>query len=76
MINLSGGTVLFAMGLTLLGAGGLAAGALGAAALAPAVSLGPAFDLEALRHTPWRRGRRLVDEQGKLLVQDLVRQAR
>jgi ubiquinol-cytochrome c reductase iron-sulfur subunit len=56
----------------LLGAGGLAAGALGAAALAPAVSLGPAFDLEALRHTPWRRGRRLVDEQGKPLLADDV----
>jgi ubiquinol-cytochrome c reductase iron-sulfur subunit len=49
----------------LLGAGGLAAGALGAAAVAPAVSLGPAFDLEALRHTPWRRGRRLVDDKGR-----------
>jgi ubiquinol-cytochrome c reductase iron-sulfur subunit len=49
----------------LLGAGGAAAGALGAAALAPAVSLGPVFDLEALRHTPWRRGRRLVDDKGR-----------
>jgi ubiquinol-cytochrome c reductase iron-sulfur subunit len=60
----------------LLGAGGLAAGALGAAAIAPAVSLGPALDLESLRHTPWRRGRRLVDEHGRpYRAEDIARKA-
>jgi ubiquinol-cytochrome c reductase iron-sulfur subunit len=49
----------------LLGGAGAAAGAaIGAALLAPVVSLGPAFDLAALARTPWRRGRRLVDEAG------------
>jgi ubiquinol-cytochrome c reductase iron-sulfur subunit len=49
----------------LAGAGGAAAGALGLAALAPATSLGPAFDMRALYETPWRPGRRLVDESGR-----------
>jgi ubiquinol-cytochrome c reductase iron-sulfur subunit len=47
----------------LAGAGAL--GTLGLAALTPAVSLGPALDTDALTKTPWRRGRRLVDESGK-----------
>jgi ubiquinol-cytochrome c reductase iron-sulfur subunit len=47
----------------LAGAGAL--GTLGLAALTPAVSLGPALDTSALTKTPWRRGRRLVDESGK-----------
>jgi ubiquinol-cytochrome c reductase iron-sulfur subunit len=38
--------------------------AVGAALLAPVVSLGPVFDLASLARTPWRRGRRLVDEAG------------
>src|SRR2546423_1799611 len=47
-----------------LGAG--AAGAtLGAALLAPAVSLGPLVDTSRLSRTPWRRGRRLVDQNGR-----------
>ncbi len=45
-------------------AGAAAAGALGAAALTPAVSLGPIWDTGALDRTPWRRGRRVVDENG------------
>jgi quinol---cytochrome c reductase iron-sulfur subunit len=57
----------------LLGAAATAAGgALGLAALTPAVSLGPVFDTSSLDRTPWRRGRRLVDQEGKpLRVQDV-----
>jgi ubiquinol-cytochrome c reductase iron-sulfur subunit len=56
----------------LVGAGGAAAGALGLAAITPALSLGPVFDTESLRRTPWRPGRRLVDEEGKPLRADDV----
>ncbi len=50
-----------------------AGGALGLAALTPAVSLGPVFDTSPLYSTPWRRGRRLVDEDGRpLRVDDLA----
>ena len=52
--------------LLLLAAGG-AAGTLGVALLAPAVSLGPVFDLDPYYATPWRRGRRLVDEDDRPL---------
>lgn len=49
----------------LLGAGAAAAGgALGIAFLAPAVSFGPAFSMSTFLRTPWRRGRRLVDDKG------------
>ena len=48
----------------LTGAAVAAGGTLGAAALAPALSLGPALDVDPLYRTPWRRGRRLVDENG------------
>jgi ubiquinol-cytochrome c reductase iron-sulfur subunit len=47
--------------LSLLGAGG----ALGAALLTPVASLGPVIDLSRWYDTPWRRGRRLVDERGR-----------
>jgi ubiquinol-cytochrome c reductase iron-sulfur subunit len=47
--------------LGLLGAGGT----LGLAILAPAVSFGPLFRVGNFLRTPWRRGRRLVDEQGR-----------
>src|SRR5581483_4771729 len=47
-----------------LGAGA-AGGALGAALITPAVSLGPVFDMDRFYGTPWRRGRRLVDERGR-----------
>jgi ubiquinol-cytochrome c reductase iron-sulfur subunit len=49
--------------LALLGAGGT----LGLAALVPALSFGPAFSVKNLLATPWRRGRRLVDESGRPL---------
>jgi ubiquinol-cytochrome c reductase iron-sulfur subunit len=48
----------------LTGAAALATTAIGAALLAPVVSLGPVFDLAAMARTPWRRGRRLVDDAG------------
>ncbi len=47
--------------LAALGTGGV----LGAALITPAVSLGPVFDTDRLYHTPWRRGRRLVDSAGR-----------
>jgi ubiquinol-cytochrome c reductase iron-sulfur subunit len=49
----------------LLGAGAAAAGALGVAALAPAISLGPIWDTGPLDRSPWRRGTRVVDENGR-----------
>ena len=50
---------LFKLGL--LGAGGT----LGLALLTPAVSFGPLFHVGNVLRTPWRRGRRLVDEHGR-----------
>jgi ubiquinol-cytochrome c reductase iron-sulfur subunit len=44
---------------------GAAGGALGLAVITPALSLGPLFQTKYYRGTPWRRGRRLVDERGK-----------
>jgi len=41
------------------------AGALGAALVVPLASLGPVLDMNPFYETPWRRGRRLVDENGK-----------
>lgn len=49
----------------LVGAGGTAGGAIGLAAITPALSMGPWFDVDPLYRTPWRPGRRLVDDQGK-----------
>jgi quinol---cytochrome c reductase iron-sulfur subunit len=50
---------LFKLGL--LGAGG----AVGVGLLAPAVSFGPLFRVRDFLGTPWRKGRRLVDDGGK-----------
>jgi quinol---cytochrome c reductase iron-sulfur subunit len=47
--------------LALAGAGG----ALGIALITPAASLGPVLDVEPFFKSPWRRGRRLVDESGR-----------
>jgi quinol---cytochrome c reductase iron-sulfur subunit len=47
--------------LGLLGAGGTLALAL----LAPAVSFGPLFRVGDFLQTPWRKGKRLVDEHGR-----------
>jgi ubiquinol-cytochrome c reductase iron-sulfur subunit len=49
----------------LLLAGGTAIGSLGIALVTPAASLGPVLDMDPFFRTPWRRGRRLVDEHGK-----------
>jgi ubiquinol-cytochrome c reductase iron-sulfur subunit len=51
----------------LLGAGAATAGAVGLAGLTPALSLGPIWDTAPLDETPWRRGVRLVDEDGNPL---------
>jgi ubiquinol-cytochrome c reductase iron-sulfur subunit len=53
-------------------AAGAAGGSLGAALVAPAVSLGPVFDTSSLYETPWQRGRRLVDEDGRPLRADEI----
>jgi ubiquinol-cytochrome c reductase iron-sulfur subunit len=47
--------------LSLVGAGG----ALATALLTPVASLGPVIDVSRFYDTPWRRGRRLVDERGR-----------
>ena len=44
---------------------GGAVGALGAALLVPLASLGPVLETANLSSGPWRRGRRLVDENGR-----------
>lgn len=48
----------------LAGAGAAAGGALGIAVLTPALSLGPLWYTDPLYRTPWRRGVRLVSEDG------------
>jgi len=45
-----------------LGAAGLS---LGAALVVPLASLGPVLDIDPFYRTPWRRGARLVDEEGR-----------
>jgi ubiquinol-cytochrome c reductase iron-sulfur subunit len=58
--------------LGLLGAGGT----LGLAVITPALSLGPFFRIKELFATPWRSGRRLVDEEGRpLLAADIERKS-
>jgi ubiquinol-cytochrome c reductase iron-sulfur subunit len=59
--------------VTLAGFGAL--GTLGLAALTPAASLGPVLDTSELYKTPWRRGRRLVGEDGRpLAAHDIERE--
>jgi ubiquinol-cytochrome c reductase iron-sulfur subunit len=52
----------------LAAAAGLASTAVGLAMLVPAASLGPLFDLAQFTRTPWRRGRRLVDQAGRPIL--------
>jgi ubiquinol-cytochrome c reductase iron-sulfur subunit len=63
LVEESGGRItrkrLFKLGLTAAG------GMLGLALLTPALSFGPAFRVKYYLGTPWRRGRRLVDEDGR-----------
>ena len=61
-------------GLFKLALGGAGA-ALGVALLVPAASLGPVLDVARFYGTPWRRGRRLVDEAGKPYRADEIEQA-
>ncbi len=49
----------------LKGAAGAAGAALGAALIVPAASFGPVLDTESFYYSPWRRNRRLVDEEGR-----------
>jgi ubiquinol-cytochrome c reductase iron-sulfur subunit len=58
----------------LLGAGAATGGALGLAALTPALSIGPLWDTAALADTPWRRGVRVVDENGSPFRADEIEQ--
>jgi ubiquinol-cytochrome c reductase iron-sulfur subunit len=44
---------------------GLSGGSLALALATPVASLGPVANMESLYRTPWRRGRRLVDESGR-----------
>ena len=55
-------------------AGGAALGALGIAIVTPAASLGPVLHVDPLFRTLWKRGRRLVDEQGRPLRADEIEQ--
>jgi ubiquinol-cytochrome c reductase iron-sulfur subunit len=58
----------------LIGAGTATAAALGVAVATPAVSLGPAWYTAPLDRTPWRPGRRLVDEEDHPLLADEIEQ--
>jgi ubiquinol-cytochrome c reductase iron-sulfur subunit len=53
-------------------AGGGAVAAVGAALVTPALSLGPALEIDPLYQTPWRRGLRLVDERGRPIRVDEI----
>ena len=55
----------------LLGAAGIAGCGLGAAALVPISAFGPSLD-DAPDHTPWRRGKRLVDPKGRPVRADAL----
>jgi quinol---cytochrome c reductase iron-sulfur subunit len=58
----------------LLGAAAaVATAAIGLAALVPAASLGPVYDLGRFTRTPWRRGRRLVDQNGQPIAAAAIR---
>ncbi len=54
----------------LAGAATVAGGAIGAALVTPALGLGPVFDTSRLNGSPWRAGRRLVDEHDRVLSAD------
>jgi ubiquinol-cytochrome c reductase iron-sulfur subunit len=57
----------------LLKLGGAAAGGtLGLALITPAVGFGPVFETKPFYETPWKRGRRLVDETGRPYRADAI----
>ena len=51
---------------------GAAGGSIGLALLAPVASLGPAIHMARFYLTPWRRGTRLVDEEGRPIRADEI----
>ncbi len=55
----------------LLGSMGVAAAGLGAAGVVPAASLGPSVG-DKIDDTPWRRGRGVVDDEGRPILADDV----
>jgi ubiquinol-cytochrome c reductase iron-sulfur subunit len=57
----------------LAAAAAVATAAIGLAALVPAASLGPVDDLARFTRTPWRRGRRLVDQNGRPIAAAAIR---
>jgi ubiquinol-cytochrome c reductase iron-sulfur subunit len=54
----------------IIGAAGVAGAGLGVAAIAPLASLGPDNVSDILKESPWRKGVRLVDENGNPLTTD------
>jgi ubiquinol-cytochrome c reductase iron-sulfur subunit len=56
----------------LITAGGAAGAAVGLAAITPALTLGPLLDTDELRNTPWKRGLRLIGEDGIPMFADQV----
>ena len=58
----------------LMGAGAAAGGALAAALVTPAASLGPVWYTAPLDQSPWRRGKRLVDEDDRPYSADTIEQ--
>jgi len=56
------------------GSAAAAGGALGLSLIAPAASLGPFLDTESLYDSPWRKGRRLVDDRGRPYLADDIEQ--
>ncbi len=62
----------FTRGRLLKLGGAAAGGTLGLALITPAVSLGPAFDMDPYYGTPWTRGRRLVDDAGRAYSADEI----
>jgi ubiquinol-cytochrome c reductase iron-sulfur subunit len=56
----------------LITAGGAAGAAVGLAAITPALTLGPLIDTDELRQTPWKRGLRLIGEDGIPMFADHV----
>ena len=56
----------------LVTAGGVAGAAVGLAAVTPVLTLGPLLNTDELRRTPWKRGLRLIGEDGKPMFADQV----
>jgi ubiquinol-cytochrome c reductase iron-sulfur subunit len=56
----------------LVTAGGVAGAAVGLAAVTPVLTLGPLLNTDELRRTPWKRGLRLIGEDGKPMYADQV----